>query len=240
MFWKKLNTGGLWPISWLKKQLPDLGFFTSFNSLNSGVIPHLSLSLSLLLRSFPPLTSPLPPSLPLQMLLSLQMLFGALTPVHIHSYHSSSSSLLHRCCLAHVFLSFFSSPLPLFTPPLLSLTLAVPCTLRQILFVSPSALSPNFPSSLHPLFVPSFPHISQYTHPRHKNLHFPLVFISSVHFLAPHPCSSISPLSSPRCFLDSLNLSCRDNETEKYPAAKQVLVVLGCRGRVTVICSQPR
>lgn len=159
------------------------------------------------------LHSPLLPFLPLQMSLSLQMLFGKLSPVHIHSY--LLLSLLRRCCLA---LSYPSpspssssfSPLRCFSssPPLHSLSLASPSLIHQILFVSPSALSPNFPTSLHPPFLLYLPHFPS-THTQLFKLSISLLFFffPSILLLSSHP-----DISS-RCFLDRDDLSCSDNET---------------------------
>lgn len=145
------------------------------------------------------------------------MLFGKLSPVHIHSY-LSSSSLLHRCCLAHVYPSPSSSSLSPFlyfssSPPLHCFSLATPCLLHQILFVSPSALSPNVSSFLHPVFLPSLPR-SPSTQTQMFKLSTSLVFL--LHFFVPP-----HPVISPRCFLDRDDLSSSDNETEKCPEANE-------------------
>lgn len=59
-----------------------------------------------------------------------------------------------RPCLPLLFSPFFClSPFRTFHTPSLSLSLQL-LVLIQILFVSPSAPSPNFPSSLHPSFLP--------------------------------------------------------------------------------------
>lgn len=162
------------------------------------------------------LPSPLLPFLPLQMSLSLQMLFGKLSPVHIHSY--LLFSLLHRCCLA---LSY-PSPLPLLfllSAAALHPHLYTPSLLLHLLFFTRFCLSLSQFPFLSPPLVPSLPStLSLYTHPTVQTLHFPLVFLPSFHTFTLFPS----------------DLSCSDNETLR---CKISTCCFGWRGRVTVTCS---
>lgn len=228
---------------WPQKQLPVSRFFNLLavsrtltmtkNHSQQRQSPQHTLSL----RSYLPFASPLLSSPPI---LSLQMLFGKLSPIHIHSY-VSSSSLLHRCCLAHVYPSLSSSfslssisPHPhLFTSSLL----------LHLLFCTRLCLSLHLLSLL--IFLPlstphSFLHFFNFPpqKPNYSNPPF-LSCLSSFFSSLLTPVLPSPPDISPRCFLDRDDLSCSDNETEKCPEAKEVLVVLGWRGHVTVICSQP-
>lgn len=96
---------------------------------------------ALTLRSLLPLTSP-----PIKDLISVQMLFGKLSLVHIHSY----LALLHRCCLTHVYPSPSSAFSPLLLPPSLSLFFHLLLVTNAVFLSICSFFPPSFPSSLLP------------------------------------------------------------------------------------------
>lgn len=165
---------------------------------------------ALTLRSLLPLTSPPP----LKTLISVQMLFGKLSPIHTHGY----LALLHRCCLAHVYLSPSSAFSPLLLPPSLSLCF-------HLLFVTNAVFL-----SICSFFPPvSLPHFSRgFFSPSFQT--FPLCSTQIFFSL----CSSISP----RCFW-AQTISPADAIKLKSLLRQEKYLLFGLGGPVTVIRLQP-
>ena len=243
----------------LRLQLPVVGLFFSFLQLaccvNNINYEQQSLTAASAITSphsqfeiFPSSRLTSPPFLPLQMLLSLQMLFGKLSPAHIHGCLSSSSlpsqMLFGTCLPVPVFLfSFLLSSASLHPAPLTLLP-----SLSRFSFSSSS----RFCLSLHLLRLPislpfstphSFLQLPRFPSPRTRkcsNSSFPLLFF--FFSFSPFPSTHHPSISflCPDVLWTEMISPAEIMKLKSVPRQNKYLLFWAGGGRVTVICSQPR